>query len=148
MSLSISPRTIVRDTILDVLATRTDKSMVRVPNFSTSQKYLNAQESKTGNTYCVIVTDESPTPSTFTSKNWSMQVKIVCYANHPTDPHGIIDAMIEDLNETMALVRTHGSLHGVISRMDPEGITADERTTEAGPWGQAVCTWTMDHERE
>lgn len=147
-TLAVSTRTIVRDTIISVLQTRTDKSVVRVPSFAISKKYLTQEETKQGNTYCVIVTDESPETYTHSANNWKMQVKIVCYAHHPDDPHAILDAMIEDLHDAMVMVRSHSTLHRLISNMQPVDMAADERTTGAAPWGQVVCTWNMSHARQ
>ena len=147
MPLTISPRTVVRNTIVAVLENRKGNANVRVQTYAISKKYLNAQEATQDNTYCVIVTDELREPSTFQNENWKMMLKIVCYANDPTDPHAIIDAMVEDLIETMSLVNGRTELAGIAWKMTPVSISSDERTTDAGPWGQAVCEWTMDHER-
>lgn len=141
----VSARTIVRDAVIDVLNTRRDKTSVRVTNFNISKKYLNQPTDKS-NTYCVIVGDESPDGRTMNSETWTMTLKIVCWANDANDPHAIIDAMIEDVQDVMRLVRS--ALTGVVSDIMPGEIAPDERTVEALPWGQAVRTWTMSHERQ
>lgn len=144
----VSPRTIVRDAILSVLDNRRDKNFVRVPAFDTSKKYLNAQETTKGNTYCVIVGDESPSSRAMQSETWDMEVKIVCYANHHEDPHAIVDAMIEDAQDAMMMVRDQLRTDRTVRDIETVSITPDERTTEALPWGQAVRTWTVSHDRK
>ncbi len=148
MSLPVSQRTIVRDAILAVLDTRKDKQSVRVSQFNTSKRYLNAQETTKGNTYCVIVGDESPSGRAMQSEKWDMEVKIVCYANHADDPHAIVDAMIEDAQDAMMMVRDQLRTDHIVRDIESVSITPDERTTEALPWGQAVRTWTVSHERK
>lgn len=142
-----SPRTMVRDTVMSVLNSRTDKSIARVSAFKVSKKFLNAQETGGGNTYCVLITDEDPEKHTHGAYAYAMTLKIVIYANHSEDPHTIVDGMIEDLIEAMGVVRNHADLDEIVFNIRPDVITSDDRTTEAGPWGQAVCTWKMDHTR-
>lgn len=141
----VSARTLVRDAVVQGFQSRQDTSLARVQKFGVSLKYLNPQETKQGNTYCILMSEETPERHTQTQRNWQMEMKIVCYANHPEDPHAIIDAMIEDAQDAMSLMREHQTVKDLVWNVRPVSITVDERTTEAGPWGQAVCTWMMDH---
>jgi hypothetical protein len=146
-TLSTSVRTLVVNTVLSILESRKDKSVSRVSSFDLSKKYLTTDQTKTRNTYCVLVSEESPQGFTQVQRDWKLELKIVCYAHHADEPHPILDAMIEDLQEAMSLLLRHADVSGKIWNLLPASITSDERTTEAGPWAQAVCTWTLDHGR-
>jgi hypothetical protein len=148
VSLPVSPRTIIRDAVVNVLNMRTDKDSVRVPNFDVSLRYLTPDQTNKRNTYCVIVGDESPTSRTMSNERWDMQLKVVCYAHDTDDPHAIIDGMIEDAQDAMVLVREDLRSFHVVLDIESASITSDERTTESLPWGQAVRTWTVSHDRK
>lgn len=148
MSLTASPRTIVRDAVIAVLDHRRDKSVVRVPSFDISTRYLTTDQTKKGNTYCVIVGDETPTSRTMDRERWDMELKIVCYAHDANDPHAVLDGMVEDAQAAMAMVRESLRTSRVCLDIETRGITSDERTTESLPWGQAVRTWTVSHDRK
>lgn len=146
--LAVSHRTILRDAIVSVLEDRKkETSLCRVPAYQISTKWLGPNESKQAHTYCVVVSEETRDGGTQRQRDWKLEVKLICLANDSTDPHPVLDAMIEDAQEVMETVRTHAALQGILWDLSPEQITPDEATVEAGPWGQAVCSWMMRHRR-
>lgn len=146
-TLTTSVRTIVVNTVLSILESRKDKSVSRVTSFDLSKKYLTTDQTKTRHTYCVLVSEEQYQEHTQTKRGWKLELKIVCYAHHADEPHPILDAMIEDVQEAVSLLLQHEDIRGQVWNLTPVSITSDERTTEAGPWAQAVCVWTLDHAR-
>jgi hypothetical protein len=144
---SISVRTTLRDTVMEVLLALKGQSVVRVKSFAVSNRFLVEQETKQANTYCVIVTDEEPGSMTQRSRDFRATLKIIAYAYDTKDPHSVLDAMIEDLYESMAGIGRHPDLVHVIQQVTVEGLTTDEATTAADSWAQAVRTWSFTFSR-
>lgn len=144
---SVSTRTIVRDTVMQMLESRKGQSILRVKAFAVSNRFLSEQETKQANTYCVIVTDEAIEGATQRARDSRLTLKLVLYAYDTKDPHGVLDAMIEDVHDLMQGLDDHADVTDLISSVRPESITADEATTAAGPWAQALCIWTLTHRR-
>ena len=144
--LPVSVRTIVRDQVIDILHMRKGGA-VRVPQYDISTYYLSADETVKISTYCVIVTDESVTERNQQSEVWELTLKIVMYAHDASDPHAMIDGMIEDVQDAMRLARNTLTLNNIVCDIKPGDIAPDERTRSALPHGQAVRTWTMRHDR-
>lgn len=144
---AISVRTIIRDTIIAMLESRKNQSIARIASFSVSPRFLTQLETKQANTYCVIVTDEAFQEVTHGRRDASLTVKLVVYAYDTKDPRAPLDAMIEDAYEVMSSLQQHADMSSLIWHVSPESITTDEATTDAGPWAQALCTWTLQHRR-
>ncbi len=149
MSTTVSTRTLVRDAVIRILTSRKKDAQARVPEFAVSPRFLTEQETNQKHTYCVIVTDEQVDAgsSSQRARGFALTVKLVCYAYDQTDPHAVLDAMIEDAAEAMGLLVVQPELRGLVWHVVPESITTDEGTTAALPWGQAVCQWSASHAR-
>lgn len=144
---TVSPRTIIRDTIIRALETRKNQSLSRIQSFAVSPRYLTEQETKQSNTYCVIVTDEGFQAVTHGRHDANLTVKLVLYAYDTKDPRVPLDAMIEDSYDVMSGLQQHPDMQDKIWQVMPESITTDEATTAAGPWAQALCQWSLQHRR-
>lgn len=144
---AVSTRTIIRDTVMQVLESRKGQTVCRVKSFAVSPRFLTEQETKQANTYCVIVTDEDITVSRQSQRDISATVKLVLYAHDTKDPRAVLDAMIEDIYEVMLGSAGHADLRDLVWQVMPETLTTDEATTAAGPWAQALWTWTLKFSR-
>lgn len=141
-ALATSPRTILRNTVMEQFLARKNQASVRVKTFAVSPNYLVEQETKQAHTYCVLVTDEQIQHFTMTQFDSSATLKLVLYAHDPADPRSILDAMIEDALDVVRGLMRH-DLSRQTWKITPDSISTDEATTAAGPWAQAVCQWTV-----
>ena len=141
----VSDRTLVRDAVVAVLDSRKGGDGVREKSFDVSTNYLAVEECKRFPTYCVIVTDE--TPSSFTQRQIDclMTVTLVIYAKHDRDVRAMLDACIEDAYDAMLLVQDR--MESAAWKLTLRNLTTDEGTTIATPHAQAVQQWTCHHGR-
>lgn len=144
---AVSTRTIIRDTVMQMLESRKGQSICRVKKYAVSPNFLNEQETKQANTYCVIATDEEISADGHGSRDVGLTLKMVLYARDTNDQHAVLDAMIEDAHELMLGLQSQADLRGLVWNVEPNGLTTDEATTAAKDWTQAVCLWTVRFSR-
>lgn len=143
----LSTRTVLRNTAIQLLEARKGQSVVRVPSFAVSPRFLLEQETNQANTYCVLVTDEQVEAFTQTRRLSRLTLRIVVYAHDTKDPRAVLDAMIEDAHELVATLAEQAALQGRVWQFTPIEIITDDSTTAAGPWARALCQWTAQHSR-
>jgi|CXWL01.1.fsa_nt_gi hypothetical protein len=145
MSGAISTRTVVRDAVVQALRGRLTDPQVRMRTYDISQNYLTAQECKRFPTYCVVVSDESPGALTLTAREFQMVVLLVLYVRDEDDTRAVLDAVIEDVYETMLTVQR--GLGAAGWKLVLESLSSDEGTTIANPHAQCVQRWICHHSR-
>lgn len=143
--MSTSTRTIVRDAIVAEFTAMKTAGQARVPEFDIRTRWLNEQETKQLSTYCIVATDETRAPQTQRHDNYDLTAVVVIYAHDAVDPRAKLDAMIEDA--IGAVLQAARNLKEWVWKLVLDEITADEGTTAAGPWAQAVLRWTVSHRR-
>lgn len=142
---AISTRTLVRDAVLSELAALKGTERARVKAFDLSSNFLNADEIRANVTYCVVVTDESLTAQTLQRAESALSLVLVLYVREQTDLRARLDAAIEDVYETLLLVRER--LTGEVSHFHLTELTTDDNTTAVKGVAQAIQRWTCRHQR-
>lgn len=143
-----SARTVVRDALVTGFENLKKAAAGRVKDIAVSLRYLTEQETKQASTVCVVVTDEQRNAQTQRHDSYDMTAVVVLYAHDTKDPRAKLDLMIEDAIDTVLLAADGLRQGQTIWKCSLESITADEATTAAGPWAQAVLRWTVAHRRQ
>lgn len=143
-----SPRTSIRDAIVLAFAQSKGSTERQVPDYAVSVLFLTETELKQAATYCVVLTDEARTEhSTLQTDDISAILRVVCWASDATDPHGLLDAMIDDACDTLrtalaALKEARQIGMGMI-----ESITVADAKSTDGPLAQAVLQLAVTFQR-
>jgi hypothetical protein len=143
-----SPRTLIRDAIVSAFEQSDGSLERRVSEYGVSVKYLTETELKQAAVYCVIVSDEARAEGNSLQRDMvSATVKLVLWANDPSDPREKLDRMIEDACDTLRnafqVLRADRTI--VSGALDE--IQSDEATTAAGPLAQAVMRLSVLYQR-
>lgn len=143
-----SPRTIIRDAIVSAFTQAKASPDRQVPDYAVSPLFLTETELKQAATYCVVMTDEARTGnSTFQSDDIAATIKVICWASEATDPHGLVDKMIEDACDTLrTALATLRERRGIGMGLIDSITVADAKSTD-GPLAQAVIQGTVTFQR-
>lgn len=144
----MSPRTSIRDAI--VLAFNQAKASPerQVQDYAVSVLFLTETELKQSATYCVVLTDEARAGNgTMQTDDIAATLKVICWASDAADPHGLLDAMIDDACDTLrtALAALKEARQIGVGMIDSITV-ADAKSTD-GPLAQAVIQLTVTFQR-
>jgi hypothetical protein len=143
-----SPRTSIRDAIVLAFTQAKAAPERQVPDYAVSVLFLTDTELKQAATYCVVMTDETRTGNgTLQTDDISATLKVICWASHATDPHGVLDMMIEDACDTLrtALAALKAARQIGTGLIDSISV-ADAKSTD-GPLAQAVIQLAVTFQR-
>lgn len=143
-----SPRTIIRDAIAQAFEQSQGVPDQLLSEYQLSRLWLSETELKQRATYCVVVSDETRAgASSMQTDEHAASVKVVCWASDATDPHGLLDDMIEHacdrLRMALAVLKEARQISmGLIDEIS----VADAKSTD-GPLAQAIIRLTVTFQR-